>query len=445
MSGLKALALDHYFSQDLDALEQTGRIVLRRIPFEALRQPALRFLGHDVTRDLHSFNDPSLVQARQRYAEWLSGRIRKLYLQWPFDVVVLPSDIFFYVRALPAAVHAIGIPVVVVQKETTISPDTLERDSQIVRDEAPFISDHMTVNSVRQREFWLRADAEPERIEITGQPRFDFYADVTPPPERRTVLFLSYELDAYEPGVGGGMGRLTWKPLRDETEAVLFKLAREGVIDLVVKLHPQQTRSGELERLGAAAESLWGGAITVADPEADTRYLIRDASAVVGFQTTAMYEAVAASRQTIYAAWSSEYLSARDALIPFHEAPPECVGHARSPAELEDLLRTPPQPSESCRKWAEDALGPLDGLAAQRVIDTLERIVSEISPRLPGRPRHSPARTLGWLAGVAAGELVLRLALPLARVLGKMEGARYHIARRREDRALALQALTRGG
>jgi hypothetical protein len=54
--------------------------------------------------------------------------------------------------------------VVVVQKETTISPDTMEDHSLIVGEFAPFVSDYMTVCSERHREFWLRAGVDGGRV-----------------------------------------------------------------------------------------------------------------------------------------------------------------------------------------------------------------------------------------------------------------------------------------
>ena len=77
-------------------------------------------MGSQVARGLARIQRPRLsAAARRRYAAWLDGEVRRLYLERAFDVIVLPSDTFFYVRTLPAAAHRLGLPVVVVQKETT--------------------------------------------------------------------------------------------------------------------------------------------------------------------------------------------------------------------------------------------------------------------------------------------------------------------------------------
>ena len=228
----------------------------------------------------------------------------------------------------------------VVQKETTISQATMETFSREVGAAAPFISDFMTVCSERQREFWVRAGADAGVIEVTGQPRFDVYATANEesPSTPRRVLFLTYALDAYVPGAGRGDGSLAWHSLREETEAALLEQVRAGACELVVKCHPQQGRAAEARRLAALAGPLWNHGISIAAQDADTRDVIMAADVVVGFQTTALYEAVAARRNVIYAAWGAAYER--------HRAGPARVrGHAvllrRVPPRGDDRLHAP--------------------------------------------------------------------------------------------------------
>src|ERR1700681_4744292 len=117
MEGVRVLAMDHYFDQDLRSLEAHPRLEVRRFPYQRLRRPALRMMGKEVGTGLVAYNRPELQTARERYAAWLTREVRRLFLERPFDLIVLPSDTFFYVRSLPDAAHSLGIPVVVVQKE----------------------------------------------------------------------------------------------------------------------------------------------------------------------------------------------------------------------------------------------------------------------------------------------------------------------------------------
>jgi hypothetical protein len=446
MNPLRVLALDHFFDQDLRALEANASLEVRRFPYRRLRRTAMRMMGEQVAHGLHAYNEPGIAAARGRYAAWLAREMRRLYLEQGFDIIVLPSDAFFYVRALPAAAHRLGLPVVVVQKETTVSQATMQMFSKEVGAEAPFISDYMTVCSERQREFWTRAGAVPDRIAVTGQPRFDLYASSQPRPRsaRRRVLFLTYALDAYVPGAGRGNGLSTWQPLRDATEDTLVELARAGSHDVVVKCHPQQDRRGMAQHLARLAGTAWRRHVVIADQDADTRELIMDADVVVGFQTTALYEAVAARRSVIYAAWGDAFEQYRDGLVAFDEAPAGCVRHAESREMLVAMLQDEAiPPTSGCTAWYEAALGPVDGHATERVAERLATVASEWSPTDDRRHLERRRRrfAVGLLARSLAAEGLWIAAIPAAKVSG--ERRRVGIRRRRaaELRVIAARTL----
>jgi hypothetical protein len=375
--------------------------------------------------------------------------VRRLYLEKPFDIFVLPSDTFFYVRSLAGVTHELGIPVVVVQKETTISVATMDTHSVEVASDAAFTADLMTVCSERHRQFWLRAGADPARIVVTGQPRFDVYARAprATPSAPPTVLFLSYVLDAYVPGVGQGMGLRTWEPLRTATERELIEAANAGTCRVVVKCHPHQDLRAESSRLRAMAGTLWGNRFSVAAANADTRMLILDADLVVGFQTTALYEASAAGKPVVYTAWGDEYALHREALIPFHQAPSDCVHVASSPEQLAHLLTTTLlKPSDECRAWYEEALGPIDGQATHRVVDLLG---CTLRASAPTPERHRLDRRRRPFAGMlllraTASEVVWAAATPVASLAGQAHRVAERKRAAAERRRLAIRGLRKG-
>jgi hypothetical protein len=448
MRTTRVLALDHYFDQDLQALEGHPQLELRRIPYQRFRAPAVRMMGPAVGRGLRAFNEPHIATARLRYADWLVRDVDRLYLESPFDVFVLPSDTFFYVRALPAAAHRLGIPVVVVQKETTISPATMDVFSRELRAEAPFVSDFMTVCSERQRSFWMRAGAESDRIEVTGQPRFDIYASTpaTRASVPRQVLFLTYALDAYVPGAGRGKGLRTWESLRNETEAALMESIRLGACEVVVKCHPQQDRRAEARRLARLAGSDWNRRLRLAGEAADTRELIAGADVVVGFQTTALYEAVAARRTVIYAAWGAEFERHRGGLIRFDEAPRGCVVHAGSAESLIAMIKESSVDRDAnCEPWYEESLGRIDGHATDRVASRLADVASGSVATEDRRNLELRRRRFarGLLARSIAEEALWTAATPIARVAGEERRVGRRRNGARELRRLATRTLRR--
>jgi hypothetical protein len=447
MDPVRVLAMDHFSDQDLRALEADPRLDIRRFPYQRFRQPAIRIMGRPVARGLHAYNSPAIAAARERYATWLTREVERLYLERAFDVVLLPSDTFFYVRSLPGAAHALGIPVVVMQKETTISVHTMEEHSREMRVEAPFIADWMTVCSERHREFWMRAGADGAVVEVTGQPRFDIYASRRrqPPASRRRILFLTNELDAYVPGVGQGMGLRTWERLRDATETELFESVRRGTCEVLVKIHPQQNHRIEAARIARRSGDRWRHGVEVAPPDADTRELIVGADAIVGFQSTALYEAVAAGRPVIYAAWGEEYERFRMGLIPFDQAP-ICVHHATSPEVLATMLSQElPATATSCNAWYEEALGPVDGHATDRVIRRLMAIAAASAPT-PRRRKLERRRTgfaVRLLARALVAQTVWTVAIPVASAAGESRRVAVRRKRANEKRRLAIGTLRR--
>ena len=438
--------MDHFFDQDLRALEAHPRLYVRRFPYQRLRNPALRMMGTAAAGGLSEFTRPELEPSRRRYASWLRAEVRRMYLERAFDIVVLPSDTFFYVRSLPDAAHALGVPVVVVQKETTISIDTMEAHSKEQREHAPFLSDFMTVCSHRHREFWLRAGADGTLVDVTGQPRFDIYAarHARPSSPRRRVLFLTYELDAYVPGVAQWSGGRTWAPLRDATEEVLFGAVRSGTCEVIVKCHPQQDHRAEEERLARRAGPAWNRGLSLAALDADTRDLILASDVVVGFQTTALYEAVAARKSVVFAAWGPAYDQFRAGLIPFHEAPPQCLRFAASTDQLAALLSDQLESASAhCASWYEEALGPVDGHATERVAARLEAVAASWPPTPERRGLELRRRryAVGLLLRSLAAETVWTLGIPAARLSGQERRVAVRRNRARQASAMAVATL----
>lgn len=388
---MRFLLLEHHFAQDLQELRRAADgIELDAIPYEDLRSEALRVMPAEVARGLEAFADEHLATARKRYAGVLREIIFDRFVADPFDAIVLPSDTFFYVRALPQVAHSLGVPLLVAQKETTISEQSLREHAARLRRFAPPLADRMTVCSERHKQFWLRAGGTAERIVVTGQPRFDFYSRaagsaVTEGAPAGTgiaaaavgerspcALFLSYAVDAYHPSEGSGQA--AWAQLHRQTQHGLAELARRGW-RVLVKPHPQQPL-GALRKWIKDAEGNWARRISLVEPQADVRPLIATADAVVGFQSTAMLEAMLAGRPVLYTGWDPEAASLGRQMIPFQRWRREIVV-IDNPADFVDAVVAAAR--ESCsrnvlnsrRAIAESYLGPLDGGASRRTMDVL--------------------------------------------------------------------------
>jgi hypothetical protein len=426
------LVLDHHFAQDIDALRRAAgdRLELELMPYDLLRSEALRVLPEEVGSGLEAFTKPEIEGARRRYAAILREILEDRFSSSPFDAIVVPSDTFFYVRSALAPAHELGVPFLVAQKETTISEHTMGEHAELIRRFAPPLADRMTVCSERHKSFWVRAGCAQERIVVTGQPRFDFYenpsawpVDETPGEGGNSVLFLSYALDAYRPGEGGGAGG--WDTLHSQTERGLYELARRGW-RVIIKPHPQQPLDARRQWRRNAGE-LWGRRVFMVDPQADVRPLIVAADVTVGFQSTALLEAMLAGRPVLYTGWDQTAKALGGQLIPFDQWEPEitvvrkaedlpaAVLAARGAVCSADVLHRR-------REIAERYLGPLDGLAAERTVAVLgeeaaawaerrgaperelrERLARRRAPLRIARRSRASARTLRRRVGAMLG------------------------------------------
>jgi hypothetical protein len=444
---VRVLAIDHFSSQDRNALIAAGgeRFAWRTVPYWVFRNAANALFPKEVREGLENWARPEFGERRSRFAAWCRHELSRLYLEWPFDVLLLPSDSLYYVRAIPDACHELGIPVMVAQKETTITDYSMAEHAPQVRTFAPFVSDHMTVCSERHKEFWVRAGTDPAAIEVTGQPRFDVYARPRPRSarERRMVLFLSYEPDAYL--LDDADRAIGWLDLRDETERILYNSTAAGW-DVVVKLHPLQHR--EQEAAAFEIKTANNPHARLAPEGSDTRELILDADAVVGFQTTALYEAMAAGKPIAYTAWGAAYDRFAPLLIPFDRRD-DLLRVVRSGEELASWLRDPPPVDEGQQSrrlaYVEEMLGPFDGHASARTLDAIRRQATTWADRAGHSSRRKMLNRVRVLArpallGAAAAQSAgLRLAV---RLPGRLGSSASYRAPRYEER---LEALRRRG
>ncbi len=459
---VRILALDHFSEQDRSALADAGGEAFewRTVPYWRLRNAANKLLPADVQQGLAAYARAGLASQRERFAAWTRQEVRRLYREWPFDVFLLPSDAYYYVRELPDACHKLGIPLVVVQKETTITDNFFEEHAPDVRAHAPFAADLMTVCSERHKRFWVETGADPDRIVVTGQPRFDVYLD--PPASltweslglddrRPTILFLSFETDAYL--LDPADREVGWAALRTEIEETLAA-ASAGGTRVLVKLHPMQDEAAEGPRLRAR----YGSALELVPTQTDTRHLILLADGVVGFQTTALYEAMIAGKAVAYAAWGSLYERYASILIPF-ESHGDLLDVLRSPADVRAwsaaLPRPAPERAVHRRVFVEETLGPVDGHASQRALDRIQEMHERWRKRTPGAverrklERLAPAAAAASLARAIVRSTALEALQEAAGVLPAATGDRlrrstaFRLEREREIRRTARRTLSR--
>lgn len=397
---MKVLIINHCFDQDIDALlsapskEDFEFKIISPLYF-SLR--AARYFPEAVFQGLLEFHNPVYKNTRRKWEKKCKEALYELYRLFSFDVIVSPSDTFFYIRDTVKAARDLGIPFIVAQKETTISPFSMNEHSLSIGKLYPFISDYMSVCSKRHKDFWIAAGTPENKIEVTGQPRFDFYLQpkkwkslddlgASQEPNLKKLLFFSYELDAYLP-LNGGTG-VSWLKLREETEEVLMKLVKAGEYSLMVKPHPQQ-KTDDLKnlekRLKRLSEDKWLKKVFLLERSFDTRQLIVNSDIIIGFQTTALFEAMITGKEVIYTHWTPEAEKFEKELIPFYKYI-DIIKVVKSPAELEKYVLiykkedTTPEIMKNRLELFNEYLGPLDGKGAERTLRIIKKVCNDYPP-----------------------------------------------------------------
>lgn len=392
---MRVLFINHHFDQDIEELisARYKQNEFRYISANYFALRARKFLPKAVfDGELLEYHKPKYKLARHKWAKAAPKVLYELYQIYPFDVIISPSDTFFYIRDVISASRKLGVPFIVAQKETTISPGTMVLHSKEIGDLFPFISDYMTVCSKRHKEFWLKSGAPSEKIEVTGQPRFDFYYKSG---ERRSleelgfpissnkkiVLFFTYELNAYLPK------DQTWKKLREETENVLASLARENLYNIIVKPHPQHNKQ-DIEYFSSRIKLLAGSNgskyVFIAGREVDARKLIVNADIIIAFQSTVLLESLASRKRVIYTFWSKTAKEYKLFFLPFHHYK-NIMKIAYSPQDLRRIILKNESKiydkkiNERMHLFTE-YLGPLDGKASERTWKVVERVVTSYPP-----------------------------------------------------------------
>ena len=449
-------------------LAAEGKHYCWTVGFERFLRPATEIFDERVSGTLDGYDKPEFARERARYEAIIDRELARLYRVYRFDAVIAPSDTFFWIRAITRRCQALGIPMIILQKEPTLPPGWLAGPAEEWGRACPFIADHMLVSSDHHRQFWLNAGVEPEKVTVTGQPRFDVYAQPERTrswadlgvdlPDKPTVLFLTYDSSVYLPMIDR-TGHHPWRELRGDTERVLLDIADRGLASVLIKAHPQpsEDQSSHLEELTSRPN------VHLLDAQGDVRQYIKNADVVVSFQTTTIFEALGAQVPVVYTWWTEPTRQYEADLTPFHEET-EALDVARSPSDLRAAveLRLAEGPSaegaDAARELVTRFVGAIDGHAADRGWSTIESFVRSAPSvssaarcsssagagayRWPSRQRRGWRRGAPrlpgarWLPGVHA----VQAGAADATVAGASR-LRAELGRRRETARERLQAL----
>lgn len=388
----------------------------------AVKALARAFLSADMDENNYVNVSPAERERALAYRRFLVRFWPQLVRWRKLDAVLTGNFAYFAERELAAALEELGVPFIVIMKESIKNEGYRDFWTRIYRERrGPFEGRRILVYGESERAVEIDSGIVPaDRVTVTGMPRLDLVhrmrieaveraAARTHPP---TVLFFAFGPKAFIPVLIRKRSRwpyrrhkevvdprlegLGWHELVRETQRAVYRLAvAHPDIRVVIKMKgvaadlevASLRETAGVERLPDNIGFVHGGS-----PQ---EWLAR-CDVVCGFNSTALLEAIAAGRPVVV----PRYAEAQDPRMrPFLVDLADAVEHADTPSELIERLvhharsRTLP-PAElpgASRRVLENWLFNADGNAGLRV---RAAVLAEIARSAPApEPLQLAARS----------------------------------------------------
>ncbi len=317
--GHTVVVLNHCYDQDLEAicLAGAGEETIWALESSRIFKIVHGFIPWKLSQLILANEDPRVAPHMAEYEKrFVKPFVDFLVKTTNLDVLLCPSDVFFWLRPVLAELRRRGVTLMVQDKEGAIAPNpAIVTANHNLRALFPPMSDHYYYWN--EKHLWMETTTgvPSDRVTVIGQPRSDYFfhperwpsrKDLGLPENSKIILFYSFDTNAYV-----RTERVTrttetpWTQMRNEIMQTLADVVKR-VPDtyLVVKAHPQQENLWqdleEFRRLKIPQAQFITGA-------AASNALLAHAQIVTGFQTTAMIEAMMMDKPVIYTGWGPEH------------------------------------------------------------------------------------------------------------------------------------------
>lgn len=386
------------FLEDIAAsFGSASDVELVRWPTFALASISAALLAPELSNKKYESDDPAIEATKRRYRKFLSEVWSKFTKYRPIDAVLTANYGYYNQREFAAALQQAGTPLIALHKENVKSPRRLKYWHPIYQARGRFRGSKILVYNSTERELQIASGvADAKTVVVTGMPRLDRVHRWRRDRLRngsgskaKQLLFFAFwkreKLTALERVSRERLrmeqdqewSRLNWNELCEGTYRAIIEFAQSRPdIRVVMKTKPQSVRLEEVfKTLGESAASMPANFSVVKG--GDPIELIEESQAVIGFNTTALLEALAAGKPVIV----PDFAEARDpAMADLVIDLGEAVHKAGSPDELKQLagryLDGPAEIAVELSAAAREALrqwvGNDDGGAGQRVLEAVK-------------------------------------------------------------------------
>ena len=363
---------------------------------KALSEP---ILSSSLDNKHYLAHDPAIEATKAAYRDFLIHMWRHLCAIRPVHVVISANFGYYAQREFAAALAEIGTPFITLQRENVRSPRRVQFWHSVYKTRGKSAERKILVYNGIERDLQISSGViDPNKVIVTGMPRLDRihrwrreHAGPINGAGRGQVLFFAFsrreKLTSFRRTPGAGVlhnteehdehwQKLSWEGLSEDTHGAIVELARRRPdLRVIVKTKGQSRQLHDtFDILNKIAKELPSNLEVVAG--GDPFQLIAKSQVVVGFNTTALLEAIAAGKLVIIPRFKEASESARRELILDLG---DAVSYADSAEQLiEKVCSSIDQPAvvpvglnlhakQALRYW----VGNDDGAAGRRVLDAI--------------------------------------------------------------------------
>jgi len=353
--------------------------------------------------NLGEFFKPEYAADRRRWRAVCIKVVQELVDTYQVDLFILPKIHDDWIIDLNLAIKEIGVPALITERENVATPMRMKNVPPTVKKYIDFSVDRLCVASKQHEEFWLKSGHDPDKIVLTGALKSDFWyrQDLWKAPEdlhpalgnnRLKILFFAFGKDTYRYSFWYPGESRDWLPLLWDVHGSLARLLDKysEQIQLIYKKGAKPGRDTADEAFTLIEERMPGLTaenLLILYKLYRAEQLIVNADLVIGFQSSAIIESMFVDVPIIYVGWGELYDDIKDTMLPLHDTENSGILHARSPAELDQLLdefvANPAtlQPSaemmQARKSFREFYFSCVDGKVGKRVLDEARALVHE--------------------------------------------------------------------
>ena len=374
----KVLCLERsIFMDDVHALTTVSdTIEYLKFPKVHLKSAVKYFLPFENVSEKMYHNDPLFDEGKKQTYKFISRLMGVFRLFIKFDAVLAGNYSYLDQQELFRYCKKMGIPVIVLYKEGMIVTDHQEGLKEAAYDGKYFIGDRMLVYSETIKDMLLTSNIKgllPKMVHPVGIPRMDIYINQPKKNLDQIVFFSFYSYDKFfymnlDPEIVDQLNKIS-----EDFHRYVFEFAKNNPSCKVIV----KTKFGKrfINYVNEIAKKYFPSMdlpnLTITNT-ADTPSLILESRVVLGFNSTALLEAIAADKLVV-TPYFGEVIS--DRKWDYFSKYPKLVQYARDYPEMEKIIFNYQEYAVADKSNKEDFLSTMiykvDGQAGQRVQDQI--------------------------------------------------------------------------